>query len=213
MKQLMTWCARKCIDGQRSKSQTALKVAKKVEEETLSMLANGQFTVSWFSRQEREPIRKVPKKPHQQNVKNLQLLKEYDEQIATLRKEDEEWTKVISSFNTFHASLVDSGPPLPPGDDPITMVASFTNDIDLDLLTADERSMWEKHCKNKDVVEKSKTLSFKKPREASTKVSSKDNNKWMVDMMSTLEKEVLHCLQSSNEVSSLLDLLTTSLFD
>ncbi|GJJ68944.1 kinetochore protein Mis13/DSN1 [Entomortierella parvispora] len=189
MKQLMSWCARRCIDGQRNKSQTALKVAKQVEEETLSMLIRGDFSMSWLNRQEREPIRKVPKKPHLQNVKNLQKLKEYEEQIAKLQKEDEEWTNVISSFNTFHASLVDSGPPLPPGDDPIMVQSVFADDIDLDLLTADERSMWEKHCKDKAVA-KSTTTSSKKALESNAKASSKEQNKWMVDMMSTLEKEV-----------------------
>jgi len=189
MKQLMSWCARRCIDGQRNKSQTALKIAKQVEDETLSMLIKGEFAMSWINRQEREPIRKIPKKPHLQNVKNLQKLKEYEEQIARLRKEDEEWTNVISSFNTFHASLVDSGPPLPPGDDPIMVHPSYADVIDLDLLTADERSLWEKYCKDKDVA-KSTTASSRKALESSAKATSKEQNKWMVDMMSTLEKEV-----------------------
>ncbi|KAG0053523.1 hypothetical protein BGZ83_000940 [Gryganskiella cystojenkinii] len=190
MKQLMTWCARKCIDEQRAKSKNALKIAKQVEEETLTMLIKGEFAVSWFGRQEREPIRKVPKKPNQQNAKNMQKLKEYEEQIAKLRKEDEEWTHVISSFNTFHASLVDSGPPLPPGDNPIMVQSSLAHDIDLELLTADERSLWEKHCKDRDEAKsKSRTLN-KKSRESSQKSSAREQNKWMVDMMSTLEKEV-----------------------
>lgn len=198
----MTWCARKCIDEQKAKSKTALKVAKQVEEETLSKLINGEFAVSWFGRQEREPIRKVPKKPHQQNVKNLQKLKEYEEQIEKLRKEDEEWTRVISSFNTFHASLVDSGPPLPPGDNPIMAQASLADNIDLELLTADERSLWEKHCKDRDEAKsKSRTLS-KKARESSLKTSTKEQNKWMVDMMSTLEKEVCQGYLSMFEITS-----------
>ncbi|KAI8602416.1 kinetochore-associated protein Dsn1/Mis13, partial [Dissophora ornata] len=98
MKQLMAWCARKTIDSQRSNSQSALKIAKLIEEETLAMLIAGKFSVSWYSRPlDMEPIRVVPKKPHQQNVENTRKLRECEAQIAKLRKEDEEWTTVISS--------------------------------------------------------------------------------------------------------------------
>ncbi|KAG0219365.1 hypothetical protein BGX33_003296 [Mortierella sp. NVP41] len=190
MKQLMAWCARKSIDSQRSKSKTALTIAKQVEEEALSMLITGQFSVSWYSRPlDTDPIRTAPKKPHHQNVENMRKLRECEAQIEKLRKEDEEWTKVISSFNTFHASLLDNGPTLPPGDEPMMVPDTFVDEINLDLLTADERSLWEKHCKPKDVV----STPGKSPREAQTngsKKSARDSNKWMTEMMSTLETEV-----------------------
>ncbi|KAG0286274.1 hypothetical protein BGZ97_007496, partial [Linnemannia gamsii] len=191
MKQLMAWCGRITIDGQRSKSQTALKIAKEVEEEVLSLLISGQLSVSWYSRPlDKDPIRTAPKKPHRQNTENLRKLRECEAQIAKLRKEDEDWTKVISSFNTFHAALLDSGAKLPPGDAPIPMPESFVGEIDLSLLTADERSLWEKHCKPKDAA----STPGKSPKAGvlanSVGSSGRESNKWMTEMMSTLETEV-----------------------
>ncbi|KAF9915843.1 hypothetical protein FBU30_001731 [Linnemannia zychae] len=191
MKQLMSWCARLTIDGQRSKSPAALKIAKEVEEDVLSSLIAGELSVSWYSRPlDRDPIRTAPKKPHQQNIENSRKLRECEAQIAKLRKEDEEWTRVISSFNTFHAALLDSGANLPPGDEPVMVPESFLDNIDLNLLTADERSLWEKHCKPKDAG----STPSKSPKQGTlangaTK-STRDSNKWMTEMMSTLEIEV-----------------------
>ncbi|KAF9135483.1 hypothetical protein BGW39_002629 [Mortierella sp. 14UC] len=189
MKQLMAWCSRIAIDGQRGKSQTALKIAKEVEEEVLSMLISGQLSVSWYSRPlDKDPIRTAPKKPHKQNTENMRKLRDCEAQIAKLRKEDEEWTKVISSFNTFHAALLDNGMRLPPGDEPVIMPESYVGEIDLSLLTADERSLWEKHCKPKDAV----STPGKSPKALANGAakSTRDSNKWMTEMMSTLETEV-----------------------
>ncbi|KAF9152522.1 hypothetical protein BG015_005123 [Linnemannia schmuckeri] len=191
MKQLMAWCARISIDKQRSKSQTALRIAKGVEEEVLSMLISGQLSVSWYSRPlDKDPIRTAPKKPHQQNTENMRKLRECEAQIAKLRKEDEDWTKVISSFNTFHAALLDTGAKLPPGNEPVLMPESFVEEIDLSLLTADERSLWEKHCKPKDGT----STPGKSPKAGTTANGAgqfgRDSNKWMTEMMSTLETEV-----------------------
>ncbi|KAF9942064.1 hypothetical protein BGZ65_010975 [Modicella reniformis] len=191
MKQLMAWCARKCIDSQRSNSQNALKIAKLIEEEALALLIAGKFSVSWYNRpQDREPIRVVPKKPHQQNVENMIKLKECEVQVAKLRKEDAEWTKLISSFNTFHATLLDSGTALPPGDEGIVVAESFADNIDIELLSADERGLWEKHCKQKDSVETGSTPKTPAETSDSTTKAAKDNKKWMKEMMSSLEKEV-----------------------
>ncbi|KAF9116597.1 hypothetical protein BGX27_001006 [Mortierella sp. AM989] len=192
MKQLMTWCARKSIDSQRADSQSALKIAKQIEEEALAMLISGKFSVSWYSRPlDTEPIRTVPKKPHQQNVDNLRKLKECEAQIAKLQKEDEEWTRIISSFNTFHASLLDSGPDLPPGDEAIIVPEASIGEIDIELLTADERSLWEKHCKQKDSTSTPGSSSrISRGSDDSAKKSAKENNKWMVEMMGSFEKEV-----------------------
>jgi hypothetical protein len=185
----MAWCSRIAIDNQRSKSQPALKIAKEVEEEVLSMLISGQLSVSWYSRPlDKDPIRTAPKKPHKQNTENMRKLRDCEAQIAKLRKEDEEWTKVISSFNTFHAALLDSGARLPPGDEPVIMPESYLDEIDLSLLTADERSLWDKHCKPKDAP----PTPSKSPKALVNGVakSTRDSNKWMTEMMSTLETEV-----------------------
>ncbi|KAG0322472.1 hypothetical protein BGZ99_003340 [Dissophora globulifera] len=192
MKQLMAWCARKTIDSQKSTSQNALKIAKLIEEETLALLLAGKFSVSWYSRPtDTEPIRVVPKKPHQQNVENNRKLKECEAQIARLRKEDDDWTAIISSFNTFHASLLDSEPTLPPGDDAIVVPETFVEEIDIELLSADERSLWEKHCTNKDPMGTPgpATKTINGTLDGTTKLI-KDNNKWMLEMMGSLEKEV-----------------------
>ncbi|KAG0199355.1 hypothetical protein BGX28_007362 [Mortierella sp. GBA30] len=191
MKQLMAWCARKCIDTQRSKSQTALRIAKQVEEDALGMLIAGEFSVSWYSRPlDSEPIRTAPKKPHQQNVENQRKLRECEAQIAKLRKEDEEWTRVISSFNTFHASVLDSTPRLPAEDEPMIMPDSFADDVDLELLTADERNLWEKYCKHDASIGSSPVATVPQSIDDVTKKPAKESNRWMVEMMSTLEQEV-----------------------
>ena len=153
--------------------------------------ASGQLSVSWYSRPlDKDPIRTAPKKPHQQNTENLRKLRECEAQIAKLRKEDEDWTKVISSFNTFHAALLDSGAKLPPGNEPVIMPESFVEEIDLNLLTADERSLWEKHCKPKEGA----STPGKSPKAGAQAngagQSGRDSNKWMTEMMSTLETEV-----------------------
>ncbi|KAF8978536.1 hypothetical protein BGZ46_006376 [Entomortierella lignicola] len=182
MKQLMAWCARKCIDSQNASSQTALKIAKQVEEDALAMLLAGKFSVSWYSRPlDRDPIKTVTRKPHQQNVDNLRKLRECEAQITKLQKEDEEWTKIISSFNSFHASLLDSGLSLPPEGEATVVPETYMDSIDMGLLTADERSLWEKHCTRKDPTST--------PGSA-TKKATKESNKWMLEMMGSLEKEV-----------------------
>jgi len=191
MKQLMAWCARKSIDSQRSNSQNALKVAKLIEEEALAMLIAGNVNVSWYSRPvDTEPIRVVPKKPHHQNVENQSKLKECEAQIAKLRKEDEEWTRIISSFNTFHATLLDTGAKLPPDNEGITVPETYANNINVELLSADERSLFEKHCRHMDGTEAVSTPRTSRDAANSTSTPAKDNNKWMKEMLSTLEKEV-----------------------
>ncbi|KAF9899694.1 hypothetical protein BX616_002889 [Lobosporangium transversale] len=193
MKQLMTWCARKTIDLQKTHHQSALKVAKGVEEDVLEMLIAGQISVSWYNRPaDAAPIQTVPKKPHQQNVDNLRKLQECEAQIAKLQQEDEEWTQLISSFNTFHASLLDNGPTLPPDNQPIVAGDRFANEIDIGMLTADERSLWEKYCKDKDSMSMPESASGGVQDTAVENIqkSTNENNKWMIEIMGSVEKEV-----------------------
>ncbi|KAF9436817.1 hypothetical protein BGZ76_002899 [Entomortierella beljakovae] len=191
MKQLMAWCARKSIDSQSSNSQSALKVAKQIEEEALASLLDSKFSVSWYNRpKDAEPIATAPKKPHQQNVDNLLKLKECEAQIAKLQKEDDEWTKIISSFNSFHASILDNGPNLPNGDEPIILPDSFTAEIELDFLTADEKSLWEKHCNDSNSASTSSTSSRNHGSIIDSEKKLSKDNKWMIEMMGSLEKEV-----------------------
>ncbi|KAF9409962.1 hypothetical protein BGZ94_001795 [Podila epigama] len=202
MKQLMAWCARKTIDNfpepkgaAREESTNAMKIARLIEEETLALLVSGKFSVSWYSRPSDLStigITNKPKKPHAQNVSNQKKLQEYEAQIAKLRKEDEEWTRVISSYNNFHAALLDSGPELPPGDEPITVSETFLDNIELDLLTADERSLWDKHIKehpSSTIAGSSSSSLRRNAAKDSQQVKPKDD-KWLTDIMGSLEKEV-----------------------
>lgn len=197
MKQLMAWCARKTIDSNgekrnemgQARSATALKIAKLVEEEALAMLMGGKFSVSWYSRPADIGSSKKdkPKKPHAQNVSNLKRLQEYEAQMAKLKQEDDEWTKVITSYNNFHAALLDNGPALPPGNEPIMVSETFTEDIELDLLTADERSLWDKHIKHNPTIA-SKAGSSSEVSGVGDKAPV--DKKWMAEVMSSLETEV-----------------------
>ncbi|KAG0333449.1 hypothetical protein BG000_009150 [Podila horticola] len=206
MKQLMAWCSRKTIDNNgetktetgHKRSATALKIAKLVEEEALAMLVGGKFSVSWYSRPADMKGSKTssnkPKKPHAQNVSNLKRLQEYEAQIAKLQQEDDQWTKVITSYNNFHAALLDNGPALPPGNEPIMVPETLTEDIELDLLTADERSLWDKHIKNNHqpstpIAAKAGSSASRVSRERDSP-KSLDDKKWMAEIMSSLETEV-----------------------
>jgi hypothetical protein len=211
MKQLMSWCARKCIDSQKSSSKDALAIAKKIEEEALDMLIGGKFSVSWYSRP--PDTEAASKKPHHQNVENQIKLKECETMIAKLKREDEEWTRIISSFNTFHATLLDSGAILPPADEGIVVPETFADNIEVELLSADERSLLEKHCKHKDAVETDSGSTPKTPRDAtdSTSRSAKDDNKWMKDMINSLEKEVSDIPDMHTCLSSTMDYRYTNI--
>ncbi|KAG0094237.1 hypothetical protein BGZ93_007460 [Podila epicladia] len=209
MKQLMAWCARKMIDNNgetktatgHTRSATALKIAKLVEEEALARLVAGKFSVSWYSRPadlKGSKTSSKPKKPHAQNVSNLKRLQEYETQIAKLKQEDDQWTEVITSYNNFHAALLDNEPALPPGNEPIMVPESLTEDIELDLLTADERSLWDKHILKQShqpstqsaaKAGSSSSASKKLTREGDGPKSLNDK-KWITEIMSSLETEV-----------------------
>ncbi|KAG0348695.1 hypothetical protein BG005_011355 [Podila minutissima] len=210
MKQLMAWCARKTIDSNgetktdtgHTRSATALKIAKLVEEEALARLVGGKFSVSWYSRPADMKGSKTPskpKKPHAQNVSNLKRLQEYEAQIAKLKQEDDQWTEVITSYNNFHAALLDNGPALPPGNEPIMVPESLTEDIELDLLTADERSLWDKHILKHShqpstqpaakVGSSSSSSASKKLSREGDRSNSLDGKKWITEIMSSLETE------------------------
>ncbi|KAG0037741.1 hypothetical protein BGZ82_001932 [Podila clonocystis] len=205
MKQLMAWCSRKTIDNNgetktetgRNRSATALKIAKLVEEEALAMLVSGKFSVSWYSRPPDMKASKAvtkSKKPHAQNVSNLKRLQEYETQIAKLQQEDDQWTKVITSYNNFHAALLDNGPALPPGNEPIMVPEALTEDIELDLLTADERSLWDKHIlkhnhQSSTPIAKVGSSASRVSREGDGP-KSLDDKKWMTKIMTSLETEV-----------------------
>ncbi|KAG0325239.1 hypothetical protein BG004_003269, partial [Podila humilis] len=214
MKVLMSWCARRAIDSKgqtinketgEARSAAGLKIASLIQEEVLSDLLAGKFSLSWYSRplDDENTLVKKPKKPHVQNVKNRKKLEEYEAQMVKLRKEDEAWSKVITSYNNYHASLLDSGPQYPPGNAPIIVPASFADDIDLNLLTADERSLWEKYIMptEKQQQPSASTLSSSSSSSSSlsTSLSSKSKGGATDSLQSTPDKKAISDIMKSIE--------------
>ncbi|KAF9160015.1 hypothetical protein DFQ26_005964 [Actinomortierella ambigua] len=227
MKQLLAWCGRKSADAMTpatvkatSTSSSALKIAKAVQEEVLNMTINNKILLSWYNRPQdpkessslslSSSSKPVPKKPHKQNVENRRKLREYDEQMVKLKHEDEQWTQLISAYNTFHASILDSGIGVPPGDEPIVFPAKAADDIDVDILTADERRLWEKHCQPRDdtLLLTKITTAKSRPRTAGAGDTATDNQspspantnrislstgldtRWIPEKMKNLESQV-----------------------
>ncbi|KAF9973146.1 hypothetical protein BGZ73_003639 [Actinomortierella ambigua] len=212
MKQLLAWCGRKSADAMTpatvkgiSTSSSALKIAKAVQEEVLNMTMNNKIHLSWYNRPQ-DPkessslsSKSIPKKPHKQNVENRRKLREYEEQMVKLKQEDEQWTQLISAYNTFHASILDSGLKLPPGDTPIIFPAKAAEDIEIDILTADERRLWEKHCQPR-VDDTLVTTAKNGQRSAGAGASAADVNqlslykeldtRWIPEKMKNLESQV-----------------------
>ncbi|KAG0224773.1 hypothetical protein BGW42_004868 [Actinomortierella wolfii] len=215
MKQLLAWCGRKSADSMTttsvkgSVSASTFKIAKAVQEDVLQMLISNNINLSWYHRPQdpkETSSSKTAKKPHKQNVENRRKLREYEEQMAKLKQEDEQWTRLISSYNTFHASILDNGPKLPPGDEPIVFPAKSADDIDVAILTADERRLWEKHCQPRDdTLVMALKQSRHMPRSAGTdaadlrstlpqpnriSLTTEIDTRWIPEKMKNLESQV-----------------------
>lgn len=122
MKQLLAWCARrveipagKCVDPQ------ALEIAQQVRERIITAILGGKISTSWYNRKEDDVLPEItgPKelKEHPQNVDNRRLLKEHEDTIERLEKEEAAWTATLREYNSRHAAIVDSCPVL--SDEPI----------------------------------------------------------------------------------------------
>ena len=86
MKQLLTWCATRCLDqrpmGQNFEDASAVAAARVIEEELLKDLANRSELSDWFSREDIvEPPKELPERPNPKNVQNAEKIQELQLQI------------------------------------------------------------------------------------------------------------------------------------
>ena len=86
MKQLLTWCATRCLDqkpmGANFEDASAVAAARVIEEELLKDLANRSELSDWFSREDAvEPPKELTERPNPKNLQNAEKIKELEEQI------------------------------------------------------------------------------------------------------------------------------------
>lgn len=86
MKQLLTWCATRCLDqkpmGQNFDDASAVAAARVIEEEVLKDLANRSDLSHWFSREDVvEPPKELPERPNPKNLQNTEKIEELQLQI------------------------------------------------------------------------------------------------------------------------------------
>ena len=86
MKQLLTWCATRCLDqksmGQEFDDASAVAAARVIEEELLKDLANRSELSDWFSREDAvEPPKEIPERPNPKNLQNAEKIQELQMQI------------------------------------------------------------------------------------------------------------------------------------
>ncbi len=86
MKQLLTWCATRCLDqkpmGQNFEHASAVAAARVIEEDLLKDLANRSELSDWFSRDDiMEPPKELPGRPNPKNLQNAGKIKELEIQI------------------------------------------------------------------------------------------------------------------------------------
>lgn len=86
MRQLLTWCATRCLDqkpfGAEFEDASAVAAARVIEEELLKDLANRSEFSDWFAREDvLEPPKELPQRPNPKNLQNADKIKELEEQI------------------------------------------------------------------------------------------------------------------------------------
>ncbi|KAL1923461.1 uncharacterized protein VTP21DRAFT_8441 [Calcarisporiella thermophila] len=172
MRQLLVWCARRCINSQ-PETSNATRIAKSIQEDVINALMNGKINTSWLHRINdgaQEDIT-TEKKPHPQNVVNAQKRIEYQERVDRLENEIQLWKSLNHRFYELHARAVDScAAILPPGhtpNDPPNQIRTQLTDpihpstssavshptppmdssqiFDMNALTDEERAFWHRH--------------------------------------------------------------------
>jgi kinetochore protein Mis13/DSN1 len=86
MRQLLTWCATRCLDqksrGAEFEDSSAIAAARVIEEELLKDLSNKSELSDWFSREDvAEVPKELPVRPNPKNAQNAEKIKELEEQI------------------------------------------------------------------------------------------------------------------------------------
>ncbi|CAG8813601.1 1954_t:CDS:2, partial [Racocetra persica] len=145
LRQLLVWCGQRALDKQISADENALKIAKIIEQEVLNDLTDGKISTSWYYRQNgQEPLEKtLPKKPHPQNIVNQRKLEEHEATLRRLKAECEEWTKLVSEINSFHASVVNVASSIPSDEGKISMLP---DEIDMSFLPEEQHKFLLQYC-------------------------------------------------------------------
>lgn len=86
MRQLLTWCATRCLTqksrGAEFEDSSAVAAARVIEEELLKDLSNRSELSDWFSREDILQLPKeLPIRPNPKNLQNAEKIKELEEQI------------------------------------------------------------------------------------------------------------------------------------
>ncbi|RIB17057.1 kinetochore-associated protein Dsn1/Mis13 [Gigaspora rosea] len=147
LRQLLAWCGLRSLDKQTSADENALKIAKIIEQEVLNDLIDGKISTSWYNRQNgHESLEKtLPRKPHPQNLVNQRKLKEHEATLQRLKAEYEEWTKLISEINSFHASVVNVSPSIT-GTSSEGKISILPDEIDMSFLPEEQHKFLLQYC-------------------------------------------------------------------
>jgi kinetochore protein Mis13/DSN1 len=86
MKQLLTWCATRCLDqkpmGASFEESSAIAAARVIEDEVLKDLGNKSELSDWFSREDvAEAPKALPERPNPKNIQNNEKIAELEQQI------------------------------------------------------------------------------------------------------------------------------------
>ncbi|KAJ2963089.1 hypothetical protein NQZ79_g1826 [Umbelopsis isabellina] len=132
MRQLLTWCGHKLITPKESteaegKKSPAESIAAELQEKILNQLQEGKINTSWYTRAPASnSTDSSNRQPNSKNIRNTKLIEKYERTTRILintihfighsirmEKEDKAWRNVAMKLNNFHASVLDSCPPLP----------------------------------------------------------------------------------------------------
>ncbi|KAG1057462.1 hypothetical protein G6F43_000712 [Rhizopus delemar] len=113
LKQLIYWAAQDELQkesktrniGLNRESNTAKKIARQMKDKFLESFADGEIPVYWVTT---NPTTEVKKRPNSKNIKNLEKIKNLENAIEDLKKEEEEWKKATRDAFMFHALSVKS---------------------------------------------------------------------------------------------------------
>ncbi|EIE89573.1 hypothetical protein G6F55_000427 [Rhizopus delemar] len=113
LKQLIYWAAQDELQkesktrniGLNRESNTAKKIARQMKDKFLESFADGEIPVYWVTT---NPTTEVKKRPNSKNIKNLEKIKNLENAIEDLKREEEEWKKATRDAFMFHALSVKS---------------------------------------------------------------------------------------------------------
>ncbi|CAG8631006.1 8385_t:CDS:2 [Acaulospora morrowiae] len=164
LRQLLTWCGKRAMNESKTKDLNALKIARIVEQEVLNDLMDSKINTSWYHRRDgHDPVDKTPqqKRQHPLNVENQRRLEEYEKTLQRfivhrtflqrssfgkltnkalfyrLNAEYEEWSNLISGFNSLYSSIVNADGQAPTNEG---MTTIFPDEVDMSVLSEEEKN-------------------------------------------------------------------------